>query len=579
MNADDKISAILRMEADAVDPSPAGWDAITSGIAARRRRAWWVRGGTLATAALTVAAVAFATTTDPSRDAIDQNPATPGPSVTATAHEPAPTPTTATTPTPFETRLPFEPIGAIWPLTTWGEVAAWEADNAAYPSLASSNNSALAFTRTYLDLDDAAIKLHDRSGGTDFYEVRRGTTLVTVLEVHGYGAGGGAPYVVRRATSESVAIASPKAGAALSSPVRAAGTTTYRGAEPAVQVTLRADGAGSAPVDLATGPGTTGASGDWSSSLPFRTSASNGSLLATYNVHGGDGAGLMGVAAVPVRFASAPPAPPAAASGTYVAIRDQRVAVLSTGSGSVVRFLNDREPGGGASHPDLSPDRTSVVWSQGTGSCGAALRTSPVTGGGATAVGGTPGGAATMPAWAGDEGGVYVYDSCAEGATPTIRLHDLRTGADRELARLADVQALTASADGAFVAWITGSGATLVSLDVAAKKETRIPAETGCRWRAVDIAEVTAAGYPRLITGHACDGPNLFVETRTPIAPGGDRIAEVRRDGMFWRVSYDVTTFTLLVSHGVEDAPPYVEMVDRNGTHRVIARDMDQASF
>ena len=48
MNADDKIRAILRLEADAVEPSAAGWDAIQAGIARRGARTWWAptsRGG------------------------------------------------------------------------------------------------------------------------------------------------------------------------------------------------------------------------------------------------------------------------------------------------------------------------------------------------------------------------------------------------------------------------------------------------------------------------------------------------------------------------------------------------------
>src|SRR4051794_19427397 len=75
---DDKLRAILRMEADEVEPSAAGWDAITTGIAARRVRTRWLRGGTLAGAVLTAAALVVFTTSGHDRDTL--HPVNPTPS-------------------------------------------------------------------------------------------------------------------------------------------------------------------------------------------------------------------------------------------------------------------------------------------------------------------------------------------------------------------------------------------------------------------------------------------------------------------------------------------------------------------
>ena len=92
MNTDDKIRAILQMEADAVEPSAAGYDAIRDGIAARRRRTWWTRGSAFAGAIAATAAALVVLSADPAPKSLQQ-PISPSGSSSAT---PSPTRTRPT---------------------------------------------------------------------------------------------------------------------------------------------------------------------------------------------------------------------------------------------------------------------------------------------------------------------------------------------------------------------------------------------------------------------------------------------------------------------------------------------------
>ncbi len=399
MNTDDTIRAILRMEADAVDPSAAGWDAITTGIAARRRRMWWVRGGALATAALTVVAVAVFASTNGTPKGLDQ--ANPSPSVSTSA---SPSPVVSPSDAPA---VDNSPIGAIWPLTTTAEVRAWTLDHSIYPSLATEDGAALGFARTYVGIADASVS----EVGPGTYDVTRpvnGTQrTVTTVTVEGFALDGGAPYVVTLATSPSVAIDRPAAGDDVTSRLAAHGT--YQTVDPAFDVSLRADSGGSAPVVLATGRATTGPPNVWDVSLAFTTTASTGSLLVTNGSL--IDSGLADAAAVPVTFGRAAGALPEA----LVAVRDQRVAVISTAKGTVVRYLTDAQPGGGASDPELSADAKTVVYAQGAGTCASSILSVPVGGGSPTTLADASSGALSHPSRRGDVL-AYLRSGCTTGA-------------------------------------------------------------------------------------------------------------------------------------------------------------------
>ncbi|MDQ1713229.1 MAG: hypothetical protein QOE45_2679 [Frankiaceae bacterium] len=296
MNADrtdERLRAILRMEADTVESSPTGWDAIRSGVAARRRRAWWLGGPALVAVALTVGAVVFVVDLTASRRSL--NPVA-SPSVSTSppsSASPSATPTAAVPADPT-------PIGAIWPLTTKAEVAAWQADRATYPSLATPRGSALGFARNYLGIADASVVMRNTLGPIHtVFDVTRpvngATAVVTTLDVVDFGQPASGPWVVTAARSDAIAIDRP---GAVSSPFAAHGT--YRAVDPAFTVTLRADGSGSAPVDLASGRAVTGPPNVWDCTLSFTTAARTGSLLVTDRSLA-DG-GLAAAAAVPVTF-------------------------------------------------------------------------------------------------------------------------------------------------------------------------------------------------------------------------------------------------------------------------------------
>jgi hypothetical protein len=397
MNTDDKLRAILRSEAETFEPSAAGWDAIRTGVAERRRRTWWLRGSAFAVTATAVVAALLFVDLDHSRDTL--HPATPGPSVATSAPAPSASPTgraVAADPTP---------VGAIWPLTTRDEVRRWEADRATYPSLATENGSALAFARTYVGVKDATV-VPRGSGQFDVTRPLNGAPhVVTTLTVAGFGGDGGAPFLVTLATSAEVAIGTPAAGAAVASPLAAHGT--YRTVDPSFTVTLRADGPGSAPVDLASGHAVTGPPDGWDVTLPFTTAAGTGSLLVT-NPSLADG-GLAGAAAVPVTFASGPAAP-----ATFAATVGGRVAVLSSATGAVVRYLT-AAGSAGAGGAALSADGQTAVFATG-GGCGNSIRSVPFAGGAErTLVAARPGYVVESPSQSGE---VFAYRqrACAGGA-------------------------------------------------------------------------------------------------------------------------------------------------------------------
>jgi hypothetical protein len=476
MNADDKIRAILRTEADTVDPSAAGWDAITTGIAARRRRTWWLRGSAFAAAAATVVAVALFSVGDRSERGLDQ----------ATT---PPSPPTSTTPLPGPSEGPIpgnSPIAAIWPLTTTAEVRSWETDHSTYPSLDAANSAALAFAHTYLGIADASVVANGER-----FDVTRPVNgqphVVTTLTVAGFGSGDGAPYVVTLATSPSVSIDRPPAGALLTSPVAAHGM--YRTVEPSFTVSLRADTGGTDPVEVATAHATTGPPNDWDASLTFATAASTGSLLVT-NGSLVD-SGLADAAAVPVTFGRAAGTAPAA----FVASRDGRLAVFATATGKLVRYLTDWVPGGGSSSPALSADAKTVLFVQGGGTCSTYLQSVPIAGGTPTTL--VPSEPDTVVGPATRLGSLLAYARvhCSGSRTSSeIVVGDKVTPVDGDV-RSGPVFA------GSHLAYVTVKGATTTLHNGTAT----VPAPTGCDWLAV-----TTDGT-RLVAAAACgDDTRLY---------------------------------------------------------------------
>ena len=502
MNTDEKIAAILKMEGDSVEPSPAGWDAITAGVTARRRQGWWLRGTAIAGAtAVVVGAVAFVAA-DRSRQGIDTPSATGGPSAeqTATA-SPAPT-------TQPPAAKPDLPLNAIWPLTTTREVEAWEDDRATYPALETASGSATAFARRYLGLPDATVNALEGNYGENDFEVRNGTFVVSRVTVKGFGEGGTAPFVVTAARTDALSISSPAAGGAVEgTSVRVVGP--YEAVDPAIDVTLRADDSGSAPVELAKERATTSQLG-FSADLPFATTRRTGSVLVTLaSLRDGS---VAAAAAIPVTFGKAPAY---AGPKAMVAARDGGIAVVSTATGEVVRWLVEGfDADVRASDPELSADGKTVVYAYGTNGCTTEIRSVPVTGGEST----TLLAGERRVAHPSKRGDVlaYVAGACVDEGL-AAREEVVVTSGGRVVAEVVGAAQGGPVAGERFVAFVTRSNGqvTLHTVDALGElADNPVTAPQGCEWLATTWGTADDGGRDQLFAAASCSPRDEVVETR-----------------------------------------------------------------
>jgi hypothetical protein len=528
MSTDDKLRAILRSEAEAVDPSAAGYDAIRRGIEDRSRRRWLLRSTALAGAALTVAGALFVVTRDDDSRSIVQPPAASGsatPSVPPST-EPSGSPVPVADPTP---------INAIWPLTTRGAVDRWNADHSTYPSLASPGGAALGFARGYLHVDDATVASVDVQGGSLFFEVRRpGDGVVTTVELRGFGDGGGAPYVAVAARHDGLTIETPATGATVTSPLHAHGT--YRDVDPGINATLYQDSGGSTPGNLQTGHAVTGPPDVWDVSLTFQADHTTGSLLVTNGSKRDSGIAM--AAAVPVVFATH--------VEPYVSIAGQRVAYHDGGE---VRYLSAEAPGGGPSDPDLSPTGRRAAWVQGDGTCAASVRWVPVSGGAVATI--PVDGVAFMPRWLDDTVLFYLRSDCS-GGLPVLHRFDIATRRDT-VERTLPSMPRGLAAGGNDVAWATDDTITVYDHRTKATQDVRVP--DGCRWTAVDIAD-GIADPPVLVTARGCSR-HLYVDV------GGQRLADLPDDADQYRVAERAGA--VLYSKAREGGPSSIVVIGEDG--------------
>lgn len=499
MNADDKIREILRMEADAVEPSPAGWDAIQAGISTRRSRAWWTLGAALAgTAALVVGAVVYVATDDSTRG-IEGRPVTSQPPI-GESPTPSPSPSPSAVAAP-----PNEPIEAIWPLTTTDEVARWEADRTTYPSLATASSSVVAFARNYLGVPDPQVVALEGSFGENEFDVKREGVLVSKVTVRGFGADGTAPFVVTRAHSPELLISSPAAGSAVRGSVTATGS--YEAVDPAFDVTLFADTGSTTPVELAKVRATTGPDG-WSAPLTFSTKAKTGSLRVT-NASLRDG-GIGTAAAIPLVFGDATATGPE----VMVAARDGRIAVISTANGEIVRWLTAAEPGGGAYDPALSDDGKTVIYVQASGTCSSEIRSVPVAGGTPKTLVGGGEGALRGPSERGDNL-AYVRTLCQDGGSREEVV--VRGGGPVFVEKVDGAVRGGVVAGDRFVVYVTVKGdvTTLHSVDAYGEfADVPQPAPEGCAWEAVTLGARDDGGREQMFAAAGCSPRDEVVESR-----------------------------------------------------------------
>ena len=560
MNTDDKIRAILQMEADAVEPSAAGYDAIRTGIAARRRRTWWTRGSAFAGAVVATAAALVVFSSDPSPQSIDQPPTTTSPSVSTPSLSPPPT---------SAAHPDTDPLGAVWPLTTYGELRAWQRDSTIYPSLATANGSATGFMRAYLLVEDGTLVPKGTDDGAYFFEVQRETLTVSTLEVRGFGDGGTAPYLVMSAFNGAVVVRSPEPLTTVTSPLKASGE--YNTVDPSILVRLRADDSGTPGYkELGDKHAITGPPNRWDAELAFTTTARTGSIMVT--VASLKDGGIAAATVVPIVLTPSTGTP---VSPAFAGVRDQRVGVFDA-AGTLLRHVTEAGPGGGVSSPDLSPDGTRVAWAAGAGTCSSVAQYTAVSGGGEPTRITTGDGVAGNTTWVGDSRIAYSNTTCSD--VTTIRLYDTSTRTTRTLATVAHQPvALAASPDSTWLAWVVDG--TLTTFEISSGTKRDIAPSNGCRWRAVDIAGTTTTKQPILVAGETCPGATGFVIDRfAPTAPDRDRVAEVKNDGVTYRLSYDYPSNALLVSHGIEDGEQYVERIGSDGSV-VMMRDVGDAAW
>lgn len=474
MNADEKLREILRAEADVVEPSPAGWDRITDGIAVRRRRRVWLRSSlAAATAVSLVAVVAVVATSDNDPDVRSGIVATQPPP----SDEPAPTATTS--PGPPVSASQDDPLPIVWPLTTQREINFWRANPASRPALRSAETAAKEFVLRYLALEDVRVELSDAAqGGVSLWSVsrlivpgdERSRVFIATVWVKAGSVeedGPQAPYLVSHVESgdgvESLTITSPTNAWTVTSPVTVKGTVT--GVDESVRVEVRAHNpAGAAGyVELAKAFVPAGAEQPWETTLTFAEPPDNAGAVYASTASPADGK-LSAVTVVPVTLDDserAAVAQPGAYPERFAAVESGRIAVFETKTGRRIRYLTQAPPGAGASDPSATDDALTVVFVQGGDTCATSIRQVPTTGDSPpeTLISSVAGRVLSMPAYNRQGDLAYLSTSC-DARSPQQILVNEASGAPRRIELgLAEttVRAIAWRPDGEVLAVITTS--------------------------------------------------------------------------------------------------------------------------
>jgi hypothetical protein len=231
------------------------------------------------------------------------------------------------------------------------------------------------------------------------------------VRLHGFGipSGGalGGPWVVQSITNPYLTIDSPGVGAGV--PRRFTVRGSYPPGDPGVRVRLLM---GLDLHDVATARATYSPQG-FAATLDAGSARGYAVVLVT-NDSGVDG-GPSAVSAIPVQLTDTPALP-----SSYVAVVNDRVAVIDSASGHVVRYLTDLQPGGGVSDAQLSPSGD-VVYAQGAGTCASAIMSVPLRGGTPTVLVDAKGTSTlAQPALADDGSLAYLRTRCQGGATELV---------------------------------------------------------------------------------------------------------------------------------------------------------------
>jgi len=528
MNADEKLRAILRAEADVIEPSPAGWDRIREGIVVRRRRRLWLRSSLAAATAMSlVAVVAVVATRDGDPDARGVIVATQLP------RPDEPTPSSG----PPASATQDDPLPVVWPLTTQRQINYWQANPASRPALRSPETTAKEFVLRYLGLSEARVDSSGVAAGTSFWVVSRliipgdektRVFIATVAVTAGYAGDDGepGPFLVSRVESgdgvESLSITSPTGESPVLSPVTVRGAVT--GVDESVRVEIRAhQPAGAAGyLELAKAFVPAGAEQPWETTLTFPEPPENAGAVYASTASPADGK-LSAVTVIPVALTSPKMGDDAAQAATaqpttgpvtypaqFVAVEGGRIGLYETKTGKRVRYYTEALPGGGASDPSVYENYSSILYVQGEGTCASSVRSVRFDGSPReTLVAAGGGRVASRPAMSDSGRLAYASSVCnrADGATELvvgskrIRFGTEEGGSINDLAwspKGDRIAVLVGLIDSTEIYLVDPESAQSV---VQGQPMPRPPDEEGvdCDW-----SSVTYASDGRLLAGQAC---------------------------------------------------------------------------
>jgi hypothetical protein len=375
------LRSVLKGEADGISPAGDGLGRIQQRIAARRSRRLWLRPVAVL-GAVTVAAgagfAAYALSSHPDESAsVLIKPTTPVPSTAATTPPTSPTPTLAPT-------APVFPATAFYPFTSAAGEQSWEAQRgpATQPWVVDPVAEAKDFVARFVLADGVTDVLAKQvSGSTAAVTLGRTMTdgssarpiSVTTVRLQRFGKA----WLVLGADDArgNLAITSPAAGAAVTSPVTVSGPGF--GVDEAVQVDVRAIGAPWLTASRGQASFGNGVA-QWSTTVAFSPPADPRGAVVVVENSAADG-GPSRIAVTPVTFAPEQTGYPA----YFYGVKDNRVTKFSARSGAAVAYLT-AAGAGVVTDPQLASDR--IYFLSGSGTCANVLRSVPTSGGASTLV-------------------------------------------------------------------------------------------------------------------------------------------------------------------------------------------------
>jgi hypothetical protein len=515
MTREDKLRDVLRSEVADVDPSADGWRKIRDGIERRSRRKLMMRLAYAGSGAVAVAAAAtlfFVVGDSPGRDdKVQVPPASQDP--TTKESTPAPDPSAS-----VDDATTKALATSLWPFHEPASASSWR-PGTGMDYLAAPQSTAEEFLHRVLPDTELTVQLspattdRQRTGAVTRKVAGQSFTIAKV-SVRRYGADG--PWFVTGLSNAYLTITSPMLGAPVTGEAVVRGQ--YPPGDPGLQVyVFRSD---TDIVELGHKTATTGPEG-YSATVPF-TSSGSGFVLVT-NDSGVDGK-ESAATALPIRLSGGDGLPPPTNSpipDAYVAVVDQRIAVVDTGSGQVDHYLTELQPGGGVSDPQLAPDGT-VVYAEGSGTCASAIKSVPLRGGVSTTV--IPAGSYQLSQPTKDAAGLIAFarTNCSTGGAVEIVVHGpdgkdtVVTSGDIEvaggLAWFGDSLAFVARNE-------YGSQVAVHRVGAPAGESPMWAAGTGCTWTAV-----TQRGTSdRLLAAKSCAAGRIVLaelsgmDTVTPI--------------------------------------------------------------